>query len=66
MSEHPSDNRLSPADNRLLHRICAAYDIGIVLFGLVAAVLGHVAGGLAIAGVGVAAMASVSILGGTR
>ncbi len=66
MREHPSDNRLSPADNRLLHRICAAYDIGIVLFGLVAAALGHVAGGMAIAGIGFAVLASVSILGGGR
>ena len=66
MTDHRSDNRLSPPDDRLLRRICAAYDIGIVLFGLGSAALGHIAAGLVIAGIGLAAMASASIVGRTR
>jgi len=57
------DNRFSPEEHRLLRRVCAAYDLGIVLLGLAGAAFGHLAGGLGVAGIGLAAMASIRLVG---
>jgi hypothetical protein len=63
MTEPRDDHQFSPEENRLLRRVCAAYDLGIILLGLAGAALGHLAGGLGVAGIGLAAMASIALVG---